>query len=68
MLRSRRFYENVAFAAIVVAALSGISQENRARAIGRVVAWNKRQVQHLEHKAEHEAVRLERKVQRRQSA
>jgi hypothetical protein len=68
MLRSRRTYENMAFAAVVLAALSGLSQDNRARAFGRVVAWNKRQVQLLERKAEREAGRLERKVQGGQSA
>jgi hypothetical protein len=62
MLRSRRFYENVAFAAIVLAALSGLSQENRARAFGRLIAWNKQQIRLLERKAEREAERLERKA------
>lgn len=64
MLRSRRFYERMAFAAIAMAALSGISKENRDKALGRIVAWNKRQIQVFERKAEREAERLERKARR----
>jgi len=64
MLRSRRFYEKVALAAVVLAALSGLGQESRARAFGRLVAWNKGQIQLLERKAEREAGLLERKAQR----
>jgi len=51
MLRSRAFYEKVAFAAIVVAALAKLGQENQARNFERLAAWNKRQVQRLERKA-----------------
>jgi hypothetical protein len=51
MLRSRSFYERVAFAAIVLAALAKLGQENQARNIARLAAWNKRQVQRLERKA-----------------
>jgi hypothetical protein len=51
MLRSRGFYERVAFAAIVLAALGKLGQENQARNFARLAAWNKRQVQRLERKA-----------------
>jgi hypothetical protein len=51
MLRSRVFYERVAFAAIVLAALAKLGQENQARSFERLAAWNKRQVQRLERKA-----------------
>jgi hypothetical protein len=62
MVRSRRFYERVAFAAVVLAALSRIGQENRTKTFARLTAWNKRQIQLLERKVEQEAGRLERKV------
>ena len=64
MLRSRRFYEQIAFVAVAMAALSGLSKENREKALGRLVAWNKRQIQVFERKAEREAGRLERKARR----
>ena len=51
MLRSRSFYERVAFAAIVVAAAAKLGQENQARNFARLAAWNKRQIERLEHKA-----------------
>lgn len=51
MLRSRGFYERVVFAAIVLAALGKLGQENQARNLARLAAWNKRQVQRLERKA-----------------
>ena len=51
MLRSRGFYERVIFAAIVLAALTKLGQENQARNFARLAAWNKRQVQRLERKA-----------------
>ncbi len=52
VLRSRRFYERAAVAAIVLGALRGIGQENRASTMARLAAWNKREIQRLEHKAE----------------
>ena len=64
MLRSRRFYERMAFAAVVVAALSKLGQDNRTKTFARLAAWNKRQVQLLERKAEQEAGRLERSAER----
>jgi hypothetical protein len=42
-------------AAIALASLRGIGQENRASAMARLSAWNKREIQRLEHKAEREA-------------
>jgi hypothetical protein len=32
-----------------------MGQENRASTMARLVAWNKREIERLEHKAEHEA-------------
>jgi hypothetical protein len=55
MLRSRHFYERVAVAVIVLRSLSGIGQENQASMTARLAAWNKREMQRLEHKAEREA-------------
>ena len=64
MLRSRRFYERVAVGAIVVAALRGLGQQNRANAFERLAAWNGRQVQLLERRTKRHARRLERKAKR----
>ena len=52
VLRSRRFYETVAVAAIVLGALRGIGQDNRASTMARLQAWNKRQIQRIEHEAQ----------------
>ena len=52
MMRSRSFYERVAFAVIVLAALGKLGQENQARNFERLAAWNKRQIQRLERKAQ----------------
>jgi hypothetical protein len=51
VLRSRRFYERVAVAAIVLAALRKVGQENGATAMARLVAWNEQQIKRLERKA-----------------
>ena len=64
VLRSRRFYERVIVGAIVLGALRGMGQENRASTFERMTAWNKRQVQVLERKAERQARRIERKARR----
>jgi hypothetical protein len=55
MLRSRRFYERVAVAAIVLEALRGIGQDNRASTMARLAAWEKRETQRLERKADRQA-------------
>ena len=55
MLRSRRFYDRLAVAAIALAALRGIGQENQASTTARLAAWNKREMQRLERKAERQA-------------
>ena len=55
VLRSRRFYERIVLVVIVLRALRGMGQENRASATARLAAWNKREIQRLEHKAEQEA-------------
>jgi len=54
-LRSRRFYERLAVAAIALASLRRIGQENRASMMARLSAWSKRQTQRLEREAEHQA-------------
>ncbi len=64
VLRSRRFYERVIVGAIVLGALRGLGQENRASTFERLAAWNRRQVQVLERRAERQARRLERKAER----
>ena len=52
VLRSRRFYERMALAVIVIRALRQINQQNRASAMARLSAWDKRQVHRLEVKAQ----------------
>jgi hypothetical protein len=52
VLRSRRFYEKVAVAAIVLGALREIGQDNRASTMARLQAWNKRQIQRMEREAQ----------------
>jgi hypothetical protein len=58
MLRSQRFHERVVVGAIVLGALRGIGQENRANAFARLSAWNKRQVELLELQAERQTGRV----------
>jgi len=58
LLRSRRLYERLAMAGIVLAALRGLGQENSASTMARLAAWNKREVARLEHRVE----RVERKA------
>ena len=52
VLRSRRFQERVILAAIVVKALRQINQQNRASAMARLAAWDKRQIHSLDAKAQ----------------
>jgi hypothetical protein len=58
MLRNRRFHERLAVAVIALGALRGIGQDNRASAMARLSAWNKREIQRLEHKAERQAAAI----------
>ncbi len=55
VLRSRGFYEKVAVAVIVLGALRGIGQDNRASTMARLKAWDKRQIQRVERKAQRQA-------------
>jgi hypothetical protein len=52
VLRSRSFYEKVAVAVIVLGALKRIGQDNGASAMESLRAWNKREIQRLERKAQ----------------
>ena len=52
VLRSRRLYEKVAVAAIVLGALRRIGQDNRASTMARLQAWDKRQIERMERKAQ----------------
>jgi hypothetical protein len=58
VLRSPRFHERVIVGAIVLGALRGIGQESRANSFARLAAWNNRQVQRLELKAEQQTAHL----------
>jgi hypothetical protein len=64
VLRSPRFHERVIVGAIVLGALRGIGQESRANTFARQAAWNKRQVQLLERKAERQSAHLALKAER----
>lgn len=55
MLRSPRFYQTVAVAAIAVRSLRQIGQQNRASMTARLSAWNQREMQRLERKAQRQA-------------
>ena len=52
MLRSRRFYARLITVVVAVRALGQIGHENQASTMARLTAWDKRQVQRLEHKAQ----------------
>ena len=62
VLGSRRFYERVAVAAILVGALRRLGQENTANTMQRLVAVNKRAIQREMHQMEHKAKRQGRAV------
>jgi hypothetical protein len=53
----------MAFAAMVLAAMSRLSRENRARTLARLAAWNKRQVRLLE-QSQRRAGRIARNAER----
>ena len=52
VLRSRRFYEKLAVAVIVLGALKGIGHDNQVSTMARLQAWDKREIQRLERKAQ----------------
>ena len=64
LLRSRRFQEGVAVTAVALEALRSIGKDNRAGMMARASAWNKRQVERLEHEAERLEHKTERQVKR----
>jgi hypothetical protein len=68
VLRSPRFHERVIVGAIVLGALRGLGQESRATTFARLAAWNKRQVQLLERKAEQQSGRLALEAERQTKA
>jgi hypothetical protein len=55
ILRSPRFYQTVAVATIAVGALRQVGQQNRASMMGRLSAWDKRQMKRLERRAQRQA-------------
>ena len=55
MLRSPRFYETVVVAVIAVGSLRQVGQQNRASMTARLSAWDKRQMQRLERRAQRQA-------------
>ena len=55
MLRSPRFYATVAVTAIAVGSLRQIGQQNQASMTARLAAWNQREMQRLERKAQRQA-------------
>jgi hypothetical protein len=55
MLRNSRFYQTVAVTAIAVGSLRQIGQQNRASMTARLTAWDQRQMQRLERKAQRQA-------------
>jgi hypothetical protein len=55
MLHSPRFYETVAVTVIAVRSLRQIGQQNRASMTARLTAWNQREMQRLERKAQRQA-------------
>lgn len=52
MLRSPRFYETLAVTAIAIGSLRQIGQQNTASMTARLAAWNQREMQRLERKAQ----------------
>ena len=55
VLRSPRFYQTVAVTAIAVGSLRQIGQQNTASMTARMAAWNQREMQRLERKAQRQA-------------
>jgi hypothetical protein len=52
MLRSPRFYQTLAVTAIAIGSLRQIGQQNTANMTARLAAWNRREMQRLERKAQ----------------
>jgi hypothetical protein len=50
VLRDRRFYTYAITAIIVLVTGSKAAKENQTRSLQRLVEWNKRQTQRVEHK------------------
>ena len=55
ILRSPRFYETVAVTAIAVGSLRQLGQQNGANMAARLAAWNQREMQRMERKAQRQA-------------
>ena len=52
MLRSPRFYETLVVAAIAVGSLRQVGQQSTASTTARLQAWDKRQIQRMERRAQ----------------
>ena len=55
VLRSPRLYQTVAVTAIAIRSLRQIGQQNTASMTARLAAWNQREMQRLERKAQRQA-------------
>jgi hypothetical protein len=55
VLRSPRFYQAVAVTAIAAGSLRQLGQQNRASMTARLSAWNQREMQRLERRAQRQA-------------
>jgi hypothetical protein len=64
LLRYCRFYTYAITAVIVLVTGGKAANENRARSIERLIAWEKRQSQVLEGEVKRQSKRLERKAKR----
>jgi hypothetical protein len=64
ILRSPRFYQALIVAAIGSVAAARIGQEGQASALGRIGAWDAKQLQRFKHQQERRAGRVARKAER----
>jgi hypothetical protein len=64
ILRSPRFYQALIVAAIGSVAAARIGQEGQASALGRLAAWDAKQLQRFKHQQERRAGRVARKAER----
>jgi hypothetical protein len=53
MMRSRRTHHRLAVAAIGAVALTRIGKESQASSLARLQAWDKKQLQRFERRAQH---------------